>query len=480
MKAKTVLGAIVALTILFVFQSLSAQTLFAQTLYDGLTNGNYAVGFRTWSVEDYSRNSWSGDERRVIQLSIWYPAAKTKQTTTTAVAAMEYMKVADYISAVSRSDENLLTSDEATKKSRLERFKQERSRADSAKVLSLLSMPTRAYLNATPTSEKYPVLFALASGGAPHSWHIMAEFLASYGYVVVSLPMPSDFTILTSPLIDNGCALDVQFAINKLSELPYADISQIGIIGYSAGSVRGALVQMQSSRVKVVVSLEGSEGNNGYWANFRSHPAFDVGKITVPYAALYGTPSTRSWFNGFHFYDGLPIHSYRLVEIPGLLHNAIGSWSVYNRFAPIVQAGSSTVPNPGSEKDAFEIQSFLHNYTLHFMQAHLRNIPSSVQFINQTAQQNNLPENRYVLRKSTEKSMLKHAMDLLAFGKIDEAKAMLRQCIASYPNSLEPKIALAEVFIAVGQKNEAIPLVEAVLAQDPQNKRAIGLKARAF
>lgn len=413
-------------------------------------------------IEDVSRNSWSGKERRMLQLSIWYPAKQKTET----------MIIRDYIALVNKVDDDITIPNDSVKKSRIEQFKQERSRADSSKVLALLSLPTRACYNAQAASGRHPVILALSSGGAPHSWHIMAEFLASYGFVVVSLPMPSDFTTLTSPAIDNACVLDLQVAINNLSEVSFADISSIGIIGYSAGAVRGSLLQMQSSRIKAFISLEGSDGSSLYWANFRSHPAFDITKVTVPYTAVYGTPGTRSWFNGFHFYDELPLDSYRLVEVPGLQHNAIGSWSVYNRFAPL------NTTNTSNDKEAVEINTFLHTYTLHFMQAHLQNNYLSRQFINQSALQNNLPEKRYILRRYTEKSLLTYSHSLQAFGKIDEATAALRQCIELYPHSREPKILLAEILISRQQKSEASLLIESILQQDPSNNRALLLKTK--
>ena len=112
--------------------------------------------------------------------------------------------------------------------------------------LMLLDVP--AQLEAEVLGGMFPVVvFPNSSSPALHS--IMAEYLASNGYVVAGFVPKGRFS---SGMEFSGVGLetaviDLEFVLNKISELPYVNMNQVTLGGNAIySSVSAAVVQLQN------------------------------------------------------------------------------------------------------------------------------------------------------------------------------------------------------------------------------------------
>ncbi len=224
-------------------------------------NGCYAVGTRTIVLGDPQRN-------RDLLVTIWYPAVKSM------APLASYM---DKKSADALAEEWKLQPD----------FQQ--------------LVRTHARLLA-PIAEGGPfplVLLEHGSGVVPAIYTVLAEGLASSGFIVVATNHPPDSLIAVFPdghelkfmpywptgvdrrtqgvaigrFADEVLVADVRFVLDQLQEMNshghfwhgHLDLSKIGIVGHSMGGTTAALATQEESRILAGANLDGSTypGMNG-------------------------------------------------------------------------------------------------------------------------------------------------------------------------------------------------------------------------
>lgn len=213
-------------------------------LYPNLEKGNFDVGFRTFIDYDYSRTynlnypdlptSGKADPRPVI-INLWYPAKASKQD--------KPILYGDYI--------NLQSDDPALKKftKRIQEYNIENSclymfnddslNDDQKEKLSVhLKQPIHVFKNASPLSEKFPlVIYHAGLGGTLNDNTILCEYLASHGFVVLSGSFHSgnyEYVDLDWDL--ERSTKDIDFMLNSIKNTPFIDFSKIAAIGQSYGA----------------------------------------------------------------------------------------------------------------------------------------------------------------------------------------------------------------------------------------------------
>ena len=136
------------------------------------------------------------------------------------------------------------------------------------------------------------VLLEHGSGVVPENYTILAEELASHGFIVAATNHPPDSLIAVYPdghevtskpywpvnadrrtqgvaigkFAEDVLVADVRFVLNSLQDLNalgtfwggHIDMSKIGIVGHSMGGTTAALATKEDSRVLVGVNLDGS------------------------------------------------------------------------------------------------------------------------------------------------------------------------------------------------------------------------------
>lgn len=285
--------------------------------WGNLTPGPYKVGYTAIRTYDYSRSYFEGEtleERaRPIQLYVWYPADPA-----TGAPSMRY---GDYFDDLGY---------DLGKPREADQWKQYLSQEFKTGPLQpsfpqgipedtfqkILRTPIPCFRNAQAVQDRFPLLLHMHVNGAV-SQSVMLEYLASHGYVVVSLSM-----LGSSPAfygrgewgVNTQMALtqDLAFALAYARTLPYADVNNAAMIGMIAQI--GMSLQMRDMPLKAIACLD----CNLNYQQLSELPYFDPRKVRIPLLELvnseYNDPQAGS------FLDSLPYATRYIGRFQGMRH----------------------------------------------------------------------------------------------------------------------------------------------------------------
>jgi dienelactone hydrolase len=230
-------------------------------LWGNLNPGSYAVGYRvvyafdrsrTWHrTRTYSEPQFSPDFLgRPVRISVWYPA----------IAGARKMRIADYIH--NRAPETFRTAEAALEK------RDARVIAEwvpPQELGKLMQTSVGSYQDALPVAATFPLV--LYSGGVnayTESNVVMAEFVASHGFVVAAVPSLGESDAQPEQSIGKTAletsTRDMEFAWSVLRQEPNVSQSGFGIYGHSLGGVVALMVALRNSDVLAVAGLDGTYG----------------------------------------------------------------------------------------------------------------------------------------------------------------------------------------------------------------------------
>lgn len=215
--------------------------------------GPHAVGLRIVQQYDYSRvmdaqldafgKPLPTGSGRAIQTLVWYPARKT---------AGSRMQVADYRAASLSDVDFAFSGAEAAR---------QRAAWMSGPQKTQYGSATLAVRDAPPSGGIYPVVIYAPSFAAPaHENLDLCEYLASHGYVVIASRSLGARSVVMTEDVEGveAQAADIAFLVNYAQTLPQADISKVAATGFSWGGMANVFAAARSSRIKALVSLDGS------------------------------------------------------------------------------------------------------------------------------------------------------------------------------------------------------------------------------
>ena len=289
MKSKILVSIFLPVLACAATKCLSGQTQFWSTL----EAGPHAVGFRTFYLRDTLRR-WEAsitpdaapDLGRPIRVSLWYPA--------TASGGSE-MRYGDYFHYDGPPDFRSLN-DTLERSDRLSWLDDLTEETPNGRVVadSLFAMPVAARHDAPAADGRFPVILYSGGKGSRADANVeLGEYLASYGYVVVTVPQlgPSaqDLELGSSPSDIMLHVRDLAFAWKAVRKLSIVDTVRLAVAGHSSGGVVALQFAMLYLGVRAVVGLDGSYGMFGEGGQRESHrtlirdfPAFDSDHFTAP------------------------------------------------------------------------------------------------------------------------------------------------------------------------------------------------------
>ncbi|MEL6810357.1 MAG: alpha/beta hydrolase [Bacteroidota bacterium] len=262
--------------ILLFFVSVSWAQNKVVDLYPKL--GPYKIGFGHYNKVDDSRTyERSGDwtnkvSARPMSISLWYPAESS--------GAADRISVLDYMEILKEEEEwEYLPTEQIL--NWFEFPNNEKNRA-------ILPQEGYATKDAIPSKGKFPmVIYTPGFGASSIENFAICEFLTSHGFYVMASPSVGPHSRrlegATSKDLENQ-ARDVEFLISEALKLPYVNTDKITLMGFSFGGMSNALVGMRNARVKAIVSLDGSERYN--YSRLSDAPYFDLKRFDVPYLHL--------------------------------------------------------------------------------------------------------------------------------------------------------------------------------------------------
>jgi dienelactone hydrolase len=321
---------------------LLTPALEAQSFLDwkGLKAGPHGVGFRAVATADATRSFQTptdyfgrprpGFGNRPVQVSVWYPAQKDP-----GAAPMTY---GDYVALLAWELGPARTG-EADRQSAREQFIRmsglpvtPQGRAAFERLWAEKVWATR---DAKPAPGKFPVLISAPGQGYPaFDNSVMAEFLASHGFVVLAAPSAgSDGRDMPGgPLAMETGSRDMEYLLGFAQALAQVDPDRVAAMGFSLGGSSAALFALRNARVKALVSLDGVLRDDRTLTELKVFPWFLPGRLRAPLLWIACGPGNS--LPGFG--EGSFPEEARYAEVvkavfPGLLHHDFSSMSSLQR-----------------------------------------------------------------------------------------------------------------------------------------------------
>jgi hypothetical protein len=319
----------------------AAQSWSTPPLWEGLDPGHHTVGFRSYWRRDWSR-SWTPSvdplgrpfptpPARPVRMNVWYPARSLSGSS---------MTIADYLDPAHTPgfevEERVVRE---TDVGAVDRGGFRRMIVPQALYDALLATPTAARQDATPAAGHFPVIvYALGQGDYTQEDIPFCEYLASHGYIVVSVPQLGtsprrDVMFIHDPPSYDAQVSDLGFALaNVLHDFAGADSSRIGAVGMSMGGVYATLLALRNSAVHVVIGRDPSIVAVGapYAYRYWESPEFDGARFRGHMLILYRQDSTPR----ARIVDSLRFADRELIRLPNVTHTDFTGYPQYSRHLP--------------------------------------------------------------------------------------------------------------------------------------------------
>jgi dienelactone hydrolase len=287
-------------------------------LWGDLKPGPFRIGYqsilrsdptRTWIGRSTASGDTSTIRDRPVRIGVWYPSE---------VKASPTMRLLDYarVPAPEGPDDaaGLL---EKRERGILAQF------VPPDRLEWLLSTRTMAVANAPPAKgARFPLV--LYSDG-PNGWvlanAILAEFLASHGYVVATVtslgPSVSEPDQKQSPSDMEAAARDLEYASSIVKLAPYVDQSRVVTAGHSLGGTVAVMLAMRNARVRAVVGLDGTYGFDDGVASLTTYYGFSAALLRASLLDIRRSDFTTLDLSVVRSFDRSRRY---LVTMPAMVH----------------------------------------------------------------------------------------------------------------------------------------------------------------
>jgi dienelactone hydrolase len=357
---------------------ISAQSPVVSVAVD---RGPHPFGFRMIVERDQSR-PWlgpavEGESGRQMPIAVWYPAGGRPSPLT----LREYVLISDHAVAGVRPIDpdrviDAFVTEAVTSK-----------RHTRGSLESLLNATLTATADVPPAVGRFPlVMFAHAS---VHTAAVMAEFVASQGFVVAAVQSRGAAEIpyrLSRENLDSMVA-DHDFAAARLQRDDRVAGGPIGVIGMSNGSIAGMALQLKRP-VAAVVSLDGGIGENagGTYLNERSSDRPRA--FTAPLLHFYVTENAYLNLDHIRSYAASPR---TLVITRGLRHADFLAYPAFDAVAPLFSGDASADALPG--------YTWINRYTSRFLDAHMKGSRAARDWLANDPAANGVPAGLFTLEQ---------------------------------------------------------------------------------
>lgn len=292
--------------------------------------GDYNVGFKCFKTTDDSRNYIIDNDtvKRPMLIHFWYPAQNNSD-----VIFMTFKDYIDLIAIREDFEKNQSDIDQMTEgfvNAYLGFSKQLFGIDTAVTTTDVLNSSVQAVFNAEPIIDEFPlIIYAPSNSKSAVQNHIICEYLASNGYYVVSVGSAGYETLqrFDQKKATLAQVQDMEFIVTFVKDSLNIDYSNIGLFGYSTGSMATIIFQMRTPEVKAVASLDGSH-EYAFYRILNRIDEFDFNRANVPYLMITNKFKDLSIFP---FYSSIPLKDKYLYKMTEIDHN--GFISYWQQFA---------------------------------------------------------------------------------------------------------------------------------------------------
>ena len=263
--------------------------LTAQSSSPAVAPGPHAAGFRlveTWDHGraarppfDYLGQRASGELSVPMQIGIWYPAERGGRPMTFRDLQLIAIKRDRFGPITARDSQEVVDNmGWAVRMTRAD------STLPSARPEAGLSRATAAVRDARAARGSFPVA-VVGSSGSIASVSVLAEHLASHGWLVLTTPSSNAAGTLEATMprlaIEDRLAA-MEFLVATARTLPGADPHRLAVIGVNFDSFAALEYQMRYMRAAAVVTINGWQTIETRFEHLRNSLWFDPARIRVP------------------------------------------------------------------------------------------------------------------------------------------------------------------------------------------------------
>lgn len=228
-----------------------AQTNQDWPLWRSLVQGEYSVGFKIINASVADDNVQS----RIVRIAMWYPAPSNNE--------VDRMEFKDYLEIQPDTIPDPAFEAWMNQRDRESLSRQFFDTEAESRQAALMRAPIPIQVHAPNEDGAFPlIVHSLGRNGNQFQHTILWEYLASHGYVVVSIGQygknQRDPTMAFSYKDLSYQLRDMQRSIAWLDQLSFVDTRKIGLLGHSSGAVVSLWLASRDIRVQAVVGLDGS------------------------------------------------------------------------------------------------------------------------------------------------------------------------------------------------------------------------------
>jgi dienelactone hydrolase len=290
----------------------------APALWGSLTPGHFNVGLRVLALPAEVSPGAEAGGLGPLQVTLWYPVAHAQ-------AAGSRLHYRDYVALSGTEQHPEMTEDTAAGQKAVSEYQQllTENGVPAAAVEAWLGAEVLAVRGVPAAPGRFPLV--LVAQGRFHSAHhqaVLAEYLASHGYVVATTPSPAraappgpEEHILASAEVQ---ARQLERALEALREEAMVEGSRVALVGHSFGA-RAAFLFALRHPVAALVSLDGGIANQQGKDWLQALPHFQPAAFHVPLLHLY-QPGDEVVVPDFELVRSLRGAERWLVSVDGLHH----------------------------------------------------------------------------------------------------------------------------------------------------------------
>jgi tetratricopeptide (TPR) repeat protein len=490
--------------IIFLFIFCFSRSHYAAN-FTHLKFGQYEVGISIEEYTDYSRSYHNTcnnikDNSRKIKIYTWYPANTNEPETRLKVR--DYMK---YFVDDFSANKSTFTSEN------IENHYFFRSHS-AKKWAPILNQNTKAYYEPNVLNEPFP-LIVIGQGfyfESIASLAILAEYLASHGYIVATCPLKGTYeeSIVLNQADLETQIRDLEFVISKSLETN-SNISNIGLVGFDLGGLSSMLLTMKNPCIKALISLDGGLLFKHNLEYVKKSPHYNPLLMEAPLLQITRTKQDNvnmGLTEDFSFFDSATHCMKYLMRFENIRHNEFTSYNLMG------------IQNKGSGflkifKDEVHPAIYaIYEYALNFMNAYLKQDETAENYIDEPIDDKSLSINANLeifrssnpvltqsklqtiilnegILKGIETLQNEIAKDngnpilsedhineigydyLYTRGLGKEAIEILKFNLNQHPNSANAFDSLGEAYMLTGNDKEALKQYKKAYELNPDNKR---------
>jgi len=398
-----------AANLIVIFLVLSSSFCLAQDIIKDV----YSVGFKYYKTYDEARQYIIDNDTiyRPLLIHFWYPTIENIEKKT--------YHFKEYIDLISfRENFNKAQSDvDAYSFNFVNAYagfaKQQFGLDTNTKTQQILDCPVFAQygVDIAQNDKGFPLLiYAPSNSKSSVQNHLICEYLASHGYMVISVGSAGWESLKRSNDEESIMAqvLDMEYVLRYFEDNLKIKYDGLGLMGFSSGVLANIIFQMNNEKVNAVLSMDGSQEYGSYLPLFKSAD-FDLNRANVPYCFLVNNYKN---FSIYPFYYSIVASDKYMFSMPYLDHNGFVS---YWRFFDLCSS------NPKGSKICTSYD-YIESTALAFFNTYLKTSPTSESQVDL-----NIIANEYIKPETNDNALMAQVFNVILTNNINAGIQFLNE-----------------------------------------------------